>query len=204
MSRVCCRIAADFHTLYRVVAGGAVGGVMRGFLETPAEFIKTRQQLGFGWQYSSVLRGLGATCLRTSAVIGVYFMLFEASRGLFALFPVSLSNFASGGICSIGAWALVYPLDTAKSRIQAGSEFGIVGTLVKVFREAGIAGLYAGMGAGLLRAFLANGGGMVAYGWVQTILDRSLSHSSDCSSAPSNNFQKDGTGSDGLGADREL
>jgi len=149
---------------------GAAGGVMRGSLETPAELVKTRLQLGYSWRGGHLLRGLGSTTLRTGAVIGVYWALVEASRGLRAPLSPALSNFAAGGICSIAAWALIYPLDTAKSCIQAGSDLGILDTLVLIYKRSGVAGLYAGIGAGLLRAFLANGAGMVAYGFVQQLL----------------------------------
>mmetsp|Transcript_59072 Transcript_59072/g.135463 ORF Transcript_59072/g.135463 Transcript_59072/m.135463 type:complete len:173 (-) Transcript_59072:104-622(-) len=154
----------------RSSAAGAAGGLMRGCLETPAELIKTRQQLGRSWRGASLLHGLGSTCLRTASVVGFYWALFEASSGLRAPLTPALSNFVAGGICSIIAWALIFPMDTAKSCIQAGSSCGILDTLVMIYQRSGFAGLYAGIGAGLLRAFLANGGGMVAYGIVQGIL----------------------------------
>ena len=51
--------------------GGLAGGVMRGFLETPSEVIKTQQQLGIKWSLASLLRGLSSTCLRNQSVLGV-------------------------------------------------------------------------------------------------------------------------------------
>ena len=85
-----------------------------------------------------------------------------------------LSNFAAGALCSVGAWALIYPLDTAKSVIQAAGSseksLSILGALAQVYRRAGIRGWYAGLGAGLLRAFTSNGLGMVAYGWATALL----------------------------------
>ena len=44
--------------------------------------------------------------------------LFEKSRGWRDTLPPILGNFAGGGLCSVGAWALIFPLDTVKSTIQ--------------------------------------------------------------------------------------
>ena len=78
-------------------------------------------------------------------------------------------------ICKCAAsWAAVYPLDTAKSRIQASSGAGestrVLHQLARLYREHGLRGWYAGLSAGLLRAFLANGGGMAIYGVVLSTL----------------------------------
>ena len=74
-------------------------------------------------------------------------------------------------VCKCAAsWAAVYPLDTAKSRIQASSGAGestrVLHQLARLYREHGLRGWYAGLSAGLLRAFLANGGGMAMYGLI--------------------------------------
>ena len=67
------------------------------------------------------------------------------------------------------AWAAIYPLDTAKSCIQAsaaGTSTSVWHHLAAIYRVHGVRGWYAGIGAGLLRAFLANGGGMALYSLV--------------------------------------
>lgn len=165
----------DSTPLCAAFLGGAVGGVMRGCLETPAELIKTRLQVGVPWSARLLLRGLYSTCLRNGAVVGLFWVLFEASRpAREARMPPVLANFAAGGGCSVLAWAAVFPLDTAKSRIQAAATdaqaAGVVAQLARILREQGVRGWYAGMGAGLLRAFLANGGGMAAYALIQRAL----------------------------------
>lgn len=151
--------------------GGVVGGVLRGCAETPAELIKTRQQLGLPWTPSALLLGLRSTCVRNAWVIGLYWVFFEASRPARNVLPPVLNNFVAGGLCSVGAWAIVYPLDTAKLRIQAGQGLsgggGVVSELGAIYRSSGVRGLYRGIGSGLTRVLLANGLGMVAYGLVQ-------------------------------------
>jgi hypothetical protein len=58
--------------------------------------------------------------VRNAWVIGFYWVLYEASKPARSSLPPVLNNFVAGGVCSVGAWALTYPLDTAKLRIQAG------------------------------------------------------------------------------------
>eukprot|EP00966_Prymnesium_polylepis_P113163 2617184-Prymnesium_polylepis.1 len=142
---------------------------MRGCLETPAELIKTRLQLGSAWGATLLLRGLFSTCLRNGCVIGLYWVLFEASKAAReAYLPPVASSFAAGGGCSVLAWAAIYPLDTATSCIQASpAPVGVLQQLATIYRASGVRGWYAGLGPGLARAFLANGGGMVMYDVIQ-------------------------------------
>ncbi|KAL7551340.1 hypothetical protein ACHAWF_014532 [Thalassiosira exigua] len=153
--------------------GGVAGGAMRGLLETPAELVKTRLQVGTSWRAAPLLRGLYSTCLRNGCAIGLYWVLFEATKpAREAFLPPVAGSFAAGGGCSVLAWAAIYPLDTAKSCIQAGNstQAGVAQQLARIYRISGIRGWYAGLGPGLLRAFLANGGGMVMYDLVQAKL----------------------------------
>jgi solute carrier family 25 carnitine/acylcarnitine transporter 20/29 len=171
-----------FESMPLVLAfvAGAFGGAMRGCLEAPFELVKTRQQLGATWSPRSLFVGMHSACLRTAAVIGTFWLVFEASAGGRALLPPLLADFVGGGMCSVIAWALIYPLDTAKSRIQGrvehdGARRGVISELAALRRVHGMAGWYRGIEAGLLRAFLANGSGMLAYGWVcQQMASRAL------------------------------
>ena len=52
---------------------------MRGCVETPAELLKTRLQVGAGLGSASLLlRGLRSTCLRNAAAIGLFWLAYEA------------------------------------------------------------------------------------------------------------------------------
>ena len=96
-------------------------------------------------------------------------MAYEASAARRAALPPTLAAFVGGGGCSVLAWAAIYPLDTAKSCIQAsaaGTSTSVWYHLAAIYRVHGVRGWYAGIGAGLLRAFLANGGGMALYSLV--------------------------------------
>jgi solute carrier family 25 carnitine/acylcarnitine transporter 20/29 len=151
---------------------GAAGGVLRGVLETPAEAIKVRLQVYRQWELRMLMRGVHSTCTRNAAVIGLYWLLFEASAPAREPLPPVLQNFLAGGACSVAAWAAIYPLDTAKSHIQAssGPTASVRQQLVRIYQQSGVGGLYRGLGAGLARAFVANGAGLAAYGIVTSLV----------------------------------
>jgi hypothetical protein len=106
----------------------------------------------------------------------LYWVIFEASKPARAGLPPVLNNFVAGGLCSVGAWAMIYPLDTVKQRIQSGlagpGAASVSRELAVIYRQSGVRGLYRGIGSGLTRVLLANGLGMVAYGLVNERLAR--------------------------------
>ncbi|EOD19860.1 hypothetical protein EMIHUDRAFT_242478 [Emiliania huxleyi CCMP1516] len=157
--------------LAAALLGGAVGGAMRGCLETPAELVKTRLQLQSAWSLPLLLRGLSSTVFRNAAMIGLFWAAFEASAPLRSRLPPLAASFVGGGGCSVLAWAAAFPLDTAN----------VVAQLGRIYSERGIAGWYAGLGAGLTRAFLANGGGMAFYSLIQAALTESARPACDAS-----------------------
>lgn len=73
----------------------------------------------------------------------------------------------SGGIAGICLWFVIYPVDCIKSRIQVlsmfGKQTGFIRTLLSVVRTEGIAALYSGLKATLIRAFPANAALFLAY-----------------------------------------
>ena len=98
----------ESQPLLAALLGGAVGGVMRGCVETPAELAKTRLQVGAGLGSASLLlRGLRSPCLRNAAVIGLFWVAYEASAARRAALPPTLAAFVGGGGCSVLAWAFV-------------------------------------------------------------------------------------------------
>ena len=70
------------------------------------------------------------------------------------------------GQCATTAWVLVWPAEVLKNKIQAagsGSDDGWLTRARGVVREHGVVGLYRGIGPGLLRSVVANGGSMIIY-----------------------------------------
>ena len=62
-------------------------------------------------------------------------------------------------------WSNDAPRSVSFSKTPADTS--VASQLVSIYRAHGLGGWYAGMSAGLLRAFLANGGGMAAYMMIQ-------------------------------------
>ena len=88
-------------------------------------------------------------------MIGLYWVLFEATTSTHEpVLPPVASSFAVGGGCSVLAWAAIYPLDIAKSCIQATSgQSGVLQQLTTIYRASGVLGWYAGLAPGLLRVY---------------------------------------------------
>lgn len=116
--------------------------------------------------------GLSSTLLQEVPGYFFFFGGYELSRSFFAsgrskdeLGPVPLM--LSGGIAGICLWLVVFPVDCIKSRIQvlsmSGKQAGLIGTLLSVVESEGIAALYSGLSATLIRAFPANGSLVLAY-----------------------------------------
>lgn len=117
-------------------------------------------------------RGLSSTLLQEVPGYFFFFGGYELSRSFFAsggskdeLGPVPLM--LSGGIAGICLWLVIYPVDCIKSRIQVlsmfGKQAGFIRTLVSVVKNEGVAALYSGLKATLVRAFPANGSLFLAY-----------------------------------------
>merc|ERR1719491_2021706 len=99
---------------------------MRGCVETPAELAKTRLQVGAGIGSASLLlRGLRSTCLRNAAVIGLFWVAYEASAARRAALLPTLAAFVGGGGCSVRARpppsGTTWRLSTASTACAAGT-----------------------------------------------------------------------------------
>ncbi|XP_012583225.1 PREDICTED: mitochondrial ornithine transporter 2-like [Condylura cristata] len=117
-------------------------------------------------------RGLSSTLLQEVPGYFCFFGGYEMSRSFFAsgrskdeLGPAHLM--LSGGIAGICLWLVVFPVDCVKSRIQvlsmSGKQAGFTGTLLSIAKTEGIAVLYSGLSATMIRAIPANGSLILAY-----------------------------------------
>lgn len=156
-----CRL----QTMYEMEVSGkivkshnTVWSVVRGIL-------KKDGPLGF-------YRGLSSTLVQEVPGYFFFFGGYEVSRSFFAsgrskdeLGPVPLM--ISGGIAGICLWLVIYPVDCIKSRIQvlsmSGKQARFIRTLLSVVESEGIAALYSGLTASMIRAFPANGSLVLAY-----------------------------------------
>lgn len=177
-------VASSDHPLVVAAIAGASGGALRSLAECPLEAWKVRAQVGGSLEWRSAYVGLPITALRNASVIAIFFTLFQATadaRRRYCTRPW-LASFVGGAGCSTAAWLVVFPLDVIKSRCQGGGAHAQPGTALAqshvraadaaraIVAEHGVRGLYKGLGAGLARSVVANGGAMVVYDATRTWL----------------------------------
>lgn len=137
------------NVLLGVFIGGCTGGIAQSFLMSPVELIKVNQQV-VGRSLSSATnmlvsgvasremniawRGLGATLLRDGLPHGVWFASYDCTKGYLEklrkmdgdknilLKSNSSIPLLSGAFAAFAAWAVGYPFDIIKTRIQAVEE----------------------------------------------------------------------------------
>mmetsp|Transcript_15818 Transcript_15818/g.34237 ORF Transcript_15818/g.34237 Transcript_15818/m.34237 type:complete len:301 (+) Transcript_15818:261-1163(+) len=179
------------NVLMGVFVGGCAGGVLQSFVMSPVELVKVTQQV-VGESVTSATstvcrgifsstgawKGLGATLLRDGVPHGVWFASYEYAKTELTNYrkrtnngnDISEDNFATpmlaGAFAATTAWAVGYPADLIKTRIQAGSGEGIFATAKDIVNESGgrgVLGLYNGFSLKLLRAVPASAIGFLIY-----------------------------------------
>jgi solute carrier family 25 carnitine/acylcarnitine transporter 20/29 len=103
----------------QVVVSGFCGGVARGIVEGPFEYVKVRRQVDMPWKMREMWNGAGATVLRNSFLFGSFVIYMDISR-----LYIELSPFWLGSICANLAWLTIWPLDVVKTRMQSGNYAG--------------------------------------------------------------------------------
>lgn len=127
--------------------------------------------------------GLSSTLLQEVPGYFCFFGGYEMSRSFFAsgrskdeLGPIHLM--LSGGIAGICLWLVIFPVDCIKSRIQvlsmSGKVAGFTGTLLNIVKNEGIAVLYSGLNATILRAIPANGSLILTYEYSRRMMMNQL------------------------------
>lgn len=135
----------DYYLENSFLSGG-LSGLAVGSLITPFENMKILRQISLkakGLDY--LTRGIGITTLRESVAMGIYFYSYEYARDKLELTP-----FLAGSFSGLANWAISYPLDTIKSRIQSYQS----NTIKEAIKKGG---LYNGISITLFRAALVNG-----------------------------------------------
>ena len=166
-------------SIAHVFVAGSVAGLARAAVESPLELLKTQQQQQRArthrqqswaagrtlppWRmWRASLTGYSATAARNMPMISAFFTLTEIANQCSVF--MREHPFVRGSSVSVVAWAIVWPLDVVKTRMQA-RELGSVRACfwrecVEVYRGGA---LYRGFVPGALRAFFANGAGMYVY-----------------------------------------
>jgi len=166
---------------------GMIAGFTQSFICSPVELTKTRLQIqadqGGPAKYrgsvdclkqiyrseglKGIFRGQLCTIYREAPAFGAYFVSFEVfSRFLSGTRnsseASSLAIFLAGGLAGMTSWAISYPVDVIKSRIQSDGAFGparytgIVDCARQSVREEGLGVFSRGLNSALIRAFPTN------------------------------------------------
>ncbi|CCE63650.1 hypothetical protein TPHA_0F01660 [Tetrapisispora phaffii CBS 4417] len=122
----------------------------------------------------SLFKGSLATLARDGPGSALYFGSYEVSKKFLNSRSsnnnangdeVNLLNVClSGGIAGMSMWVVVFPIDTIKTKLQAGSTKTLNGGRVNMvsvakeiyFTKGGLKGFFPGIGPALLRSFPAN------------------------------------------------
>jgi len=141
----------------RVFVGGFISGASRALIESPLDLLKIRQQTSpvslSSIPISDLYRGFTATLSRNIVLMTTFFAIIDKLA--------NLDPFLRGGIATTSAWTLVWPLDVAKSHMQASKQIYPLSTTLREIIHEGT--LFRGYAAGILRSFLANGVSLRAY-----------------------------------------
>lgn len=72
------RILGTFD--YQVILAGFAGGIGRGLVEGPFEFVKVRRQVGQSWKWGELLQGSQATIFRNSILFCSFMIYIDMSK----------------------------------------------------------------------------------------------------------------------------
>ena len=163
-----------------LILAGVAGGLGRGLVEAPTDFLKVRRQVeNKSWTLRSMADGAGVTLFRNTFLYSAFVIYMDLSKQACAAgwVPSVLMNqeqtrltpFAKGAICANLAWLTVWPGDVVKTQRQSGNSAGVsAAELLLRNMKQGI--LFKGVVPGLARSSLANGCSMVIYEAVHTRL----------------------------------
>ncbi|KAJ8077989.1 Mitochondrial carrier protein ymc2 [Marasmius tenuissimus] len=190
----------------QLVVAGVAAGLANGFVSGPVEHIRIRLQTqkvkNFPYNgpfdaikkiYSAhgiagIFKGQGVTFLREATGYGVYFLAYEklvqreiATKGIRRdqISPVNAVLY--GAAAGYALWAVIYPIDMIKSRMQTDGFSPETGRKYKnsldcvrqVWRAEGFRAFTRGLGPTLIRSPFANGATFLGFEMANRILNPS-------------------------------
>ena len=103
---------------WQVIVAGIAGGLGRGIIEIPTDFLKTRRQVEKGWTWSHLMDGTVITLARNTVLYTAFIVYIDLSKQATraGLVPSAFLNdkkdgltpFAKGAICANLAWLTVW------------------------------------------------------------------------------------------------
>ena len=179
----------DEPSKLRDVVCGGITGLVSALIMCPTEHVKTRLQLqhnpnavvskgsneviyrnglhAVGHIYETagitgLYRGLAATALRQGPSFSIYFTTYNTLKSQAAHNQKDSLwlSIVSGGVAGSLSWAMVYPVDLIKNRIQAmpldSKKYSMVSVAQQFVQENGWRALFRGFSLTVLRAFPVN------------------------------------------------
>jgi len=160
----------------QVVISGFIGGIGRGLVEGPFEFMKVRRQVlelggkhNRSWVITDLYRGSGVTMIRNAFLFGLFATHMDLYEQIVTEVNVNPPTFIKGAVCANLAWFYVWPLDVMKTQVQSG-RYQNLGLRI-MLRDIWNQGLwFRGLPAGLLRSTIANGSALTVYNFTKASL----------------------------------
>ncbi|KAJ7282681.1 mitochondrial carrier domain-containing protein [Mycena rebaudengoi] len=188
----------------QIFSSGVMAGVANGFVSGPVEHIRIRLQTqsatkpAYAGPFDAikkiygahgipgVFKGQGVTLVREAAGYGVYFLAYEklvqremAKTGIRRdqLSPVNAVLY--GAAAGYALWAIIYPIDMIKSRMQTDGFTASTGQKYKssidcvrtVWRTEGIGAFTRGLTPTLIRSPFANGATFLGFEMASRLLN---------------------------------
>ncbi|GMH43198.1 hypothetical protein BSKO_11120 [Bryopsis sp. KO-2023] len=182
---------ADQPPLHFVPIAAGSAGIFLSVVLGPTELVKCRMQVAGGSRYNGPMhclqrcyeteglrgltRGMHATMAREVPGNAIFFTIYEAMRqtlpgrrkageedgGVLGLAGDATSAVFCGGVAGTAMWAMVLPIDVAKTRLQTAfpgtrHDVGMIQHYKMLWREGRWKALYSGLTPTLIRAFPAN------------------------------------------------
>ncbi|GAV49436.1 hypothetical protein ZYGR_0P00790 [Zygosaccharomyces rouxii] len=162
-------------TTSQLATAGFISAIPTTLVMAPTERVKVVLQTTEGYTFGSaakklvqdggiqsLFRGSLATLARDGPGSALYFAAYEVTKKALAKpgeeeFSVTKTSIA-GGMAGVAMWTGVFPIDTVKTKLQAGEERSSFRNAVKQIyvTRGGLKGFFPGLGPALLRSFPAN------------------------------------------------
>jgi len=160
---------------WATVFAGVCGASARAVIESPIEYAKVKRQTGQVWYVREAYQGFVMQLPRTVGMMTFIFCGVDSVRrwtGNKALQHPAGQFVTWGGISMLSFW-VIWPLETLKNQMQAGTVIpGVANPTLaqRISHLGGPIGLYRGILPGSISVFLRNGCGAVVMGRAQRLI----------------------------------
>ncbi|CAK8985624.1 unnamed protein product [Durusdinium trenchii] len=146
---------------FATVLAGICGSSTRAVIESPIEYAKVKRQTGQSWQFHEVYQGFFMQLPRTVGMMTLIFCGVDSVRRWShgeALKHPHWQFLTWGGVSMVSFW-VIWPLETLKNQVQAGTAIdgNAQPTLRQRIAHLGPLGLYRGILPGSVSVFMRNG-----------------------------------------------